>query len=341
MIKSAEVKKTGKGIYTITWMGDTEVSIFLLDNQTKEAGKLLLATKEHVVQVTTVEYYRPYFVLKDHNSQITIATRVLPLEGANNFRDLGGYITKSKQRIKWGKLFRSDHLHRLTEYDQLVLNEIGLRTIIDYRRADEYSDQPNKSWEALKNTFHIIPEAERAVLAAKASNTKEKVQHLVNREVDSDVKFDNSGKTMIEQAKDFVRLEENKKSFKEMLGIVLDEKNVPIDQHCRGGKDRTGYGVALILYLLGIDMETIIQDFMLTKELRETRNQRRMDQYSNETNDQNILGYLYSMLDTRPEYLEASFDEMIKESGSIDNYFKSELNITEENIRQLRETYLE
>ncbi|SVA56949.1 uncharacterized protein METZ01_LOCUS109803, partial [marine metagenome] len=43
--------------------------------------------------------------------------RKLPLKGAHNFRELGGYRTQDNKSVKWGILFRSDELHDLTEED--------------------------------------------------------------------------------------------------------------------------------------------------------------------------------------------------------------------------------
>lgn len=43
--------------------------------------------------------------------------RKLPFTGAHNFRDLGGYKTEDGRTLKWGKLYRSDDLHFLTDED--------------------------------------------------------------------------------------------------------------------------------------------------------------------------------------------------------------------------------
>lgn len=341
MISNVTVNYQAKNEYLLKWRSDKNTDIYLLPRPSAETREFLVETKAGQAQFKITKYLRPYFLLKDEDSEIMSATRVVPLEGTNNFRDIGGYSGANGRHVKWGRLFRSDHLHRLTENDKQVLNEIGLKTVVDYRSPDEYEAQPNQSWQALRQTFHLIPDAQRAVLAAKAGSTHEKVRELVQRKVDQNVHLDNSGETMISQGKDFVRLNENKKIYREMLDLVLDEKNIPIDQHCRGGKDRTGYGVAIILYLLGVDMDTIISDYMLTKVLRKKRNKRRMAQYASETNDGNVLDYLYSMLDTRAEYLENSFAEMINVSGSIDAYFKNELKVSSEEIAALRKIYLE
>lgn len=341
MIVNAKVLKKDQETYVISWDGAKEVTIFLLAGPDKsDKREELLKSQSRVVEVTVSQYLRPYFLLVSDKDEVVVATRVVPLEGANNFRDLGGYLTKDGRSVRWGRLFRSDHLHRLTSNDFKVLEELGVRTVIDYRREDEYEVQQNQSWSTLQHTFHVIPEAERALLAARAASTQEKVQHLINREVDKSVEFDDSGLTMMEQARDFVRLENNIAAFRQVIDIVLDAENIPIDQHCRGGKDRTGYGVAIILYLLGVEKETIIEDFMLTKFLREARNKRRMSEYANETDDQNVLSYLYSMLDTREEYLTASFDEMVKVSGSVEDYFSKVLKVTPAEIEKLKELYL-
>ena len=48
---------------------------------------------------------------------VVAAERRIPFEGVTNFRDLGGYRTRSGQRVRWGRVFRSDALHGMTEDD--------------------------------------------------------------------------------------------------------------------------------------------------------------------------------------------------------------------------------
>ena len=53
--------------------------------------------------------------------------RLIQLEGCHNFRDLGGYPTKSGETLRWGQLFRADGLHQLSSTDVTHLrDEIGL-----------------------------------------------------------------------------------------------------------------------------------------------------------------------------------------------------------------------
>ena len=48
------------------------------------------------------------------------------LQGASNFRDVGGYFNAQGQRVKRGLVFRSDHLAGLTPDDLALVKRIGL-----------------------------------------------------------------------------------------------------------------------------------------------------------------------------------------------------------------------
>lgn len=74
-------------------------------------------------------------------------SRILQLEGAANFRDLGGLPTSDGGFVRRGRIFRSDVLYRLTERDTIALRPLGIRTVIDLRARDEvdyYPESPLK-----------------------------------------------------------------------------------------------------------------------------------------------------------------------------------------------------
>ena len=52
---------------------------------------------------------------------MTRPTRSIALQGASNFRDLGGYPGLGGRTVRWRRLFRSDHLARLSAQDQQAL----------------------------------------------------------------------------------------------------------------------------------------------------------------------------------------------------------------------------
>ena len=65
--------------------------------------------------------------------------RLVPLSGAFNFRDLGGYRGLDGRTTRWGTLFRSDTLHELTQLtgsDFQVVDETCLEVSPNSGQAD-------------------------------------------------------------------------------------------------------------------------------------------------------------------------------------------------------------
>jgi len=77
--------------------------------------------------------------------------RRIPLDGAVNFRDLGGYLNAQGQPLKWGLLFRSDSLAALSDSDLAAISQLRLRNIFDLRHQHERQNNPNRigsDWHA-------------------------------------------------------------------------------------------------------------------------------------------------------------------------------------------------
>jgi hypothetical protein len=68
---------------------------------------------------------------------MTRPTRSIALQGASNFRDLGGYPGLGGRTVRWRRLFRSDHLARLSAQDQQALAGLGIARAVDLRGEAE------------------------------------------------------------------------------------------------------------------------------------------------------------------------------------------------------------
>ncbi len=73
-------------------------------------------------------------------SEPTAGTRHFPLAGADNFRDLGGYVTSDGRTVGWGRVFRSGHLGHLTPADVAAVGRLGIRLVCDLRAPSERED---------------------------------------------------------------------------------------------------------------------------------------------------------------------------------------------------------
>jgi hypothetical protein len=74
---------------------------------------------------------------------VVAAERRIPFEAVTNFRDLGGYRTRSGRRTRWGRVFRSDALHGMTEGDVAMYDNLGLTAVFDLRGDVEVAEQPD------------------------------------------------------------------------------------------------------------------------------------------------------------------------------------------------------
>jgi len=70
--------------------------------------------------------------------------RRIELNGAYNFRDLGGYTTINGKTTNWKKLFRSDNLARLTKSDLRQIEKLNIQLVIDLRSKEERASKPNR-----------------------------------------------------------------------------------------------------------------------------------------------------------------------------------------------------
>ena len=88
---------------------------------------------------------RHYVSVAPHHGggAIVVAERRLAFEGVTNFRDLGGYPTADGRRTRWGRVFRSDALHRFTPEDRRRYESLHLHAVYDLRGDLERERHPN------------------------------------------------------------------------------------------------------------------------------------------------------------------------------------------------------
>lgn len=287
---------------------------------------------------------RPYFLLKDRHSERIVAERTLPVQGMNNFRDMGGYQGAAGKTVKWGRLYRSDHIHNATQQGLEYLRNLDIHTIIDYRSDDEIDKYPNKVIDPTIVTYQLDPDAHAAELSAQFTSSKDNEDiNLIKKIIEQKERGQlvNRYDIVMEQYRNFVHKEASKAAFSRMLAIASEPQAPAIVQHCRGGKDRTGFGSMLLLGVLGVAKEDLVADYMLTYTNRVARNNVKMEGYKKLTNDPDVLNYLYSLIETKAEFIEASISEIEANYGSVQAYAENELGVTKPMIERMHELYLE
>jgi protein-tyrosine phosphatase len=175
-----------------------------------------------------------------------IPSRHLNLEGASNFRDLGGYPTSDGRIVRWRQIFRSNHLGRLTETDIVIVRQLGVRSAFDFRGREERAAAHCALAEIAVHSLPIEPTVVatlRARLAAGCLTAEDALE------------------IMRESYRNYVRLSTD--SFRGLFAHLLEDR-APLVIHCTAGKDRTGFACALILHALGVPDDVIADDYLLT-----------------------------------------------------------------------------
>ena len=74
-------------------------------------------------------------------------SRHIDFDGIENFRDFGGYETVYGRPLKTGLLYRSANHAYATDADLQRMRDLGLAAIIDLRRSEERTREPNRRWD--------------------------------------------------------------------------------------------------------------------------------------------------------------------------------------------------
>jgi protein-tyrosine phosphatase len=230
--------------------------------------------------------------------------RILPLEGALNARDLGGYASADGSHVKWGMIFRTGDLNELTDADLHYLEQIPIKTIIDFRDSSEIVSAPDKVPASLVNQFYLpISPGNVVNLNEITSEVAPQILVDVNKLLVTDFQTE----------------------YKAFFQRLMDEDNAPLLFHCSAGKDRTGFGAALFLASLGVDKEMIIQDYLLSKKYVE-------EKYSDFVAKHPVFEPLMTV---KREYIEAALDLIDKEYGGMGNYLTHNLQVDTLKMRKI------
>ncbi|MGM5630388.1 tyrosine-protein phosphatase [Apibacter raozihei] len=247
------------------------------------------------------------FEWKDGSRNI-LGLRQLPIEGQPNFRDLGGYKTRDGKYVKWGAVFRSGKCNILTSNDLSYLSTIPLKTIIDFRSESERTFEPDRVPTSVKTQIQL-PIEPGNLSSINISDV------LANGDVASSKQF------LVDANKILVLNFQNE--YKTFFAHLMNQDSKPIMFHCTAGKDRAGLAAALFLSSLGVDRETVIQDYLLTNTLTGVTMESMKAKYGDNATAE-CMYYLYSV---QKEYIEAAFSTIEKEYGSVENYLTQQLNV--------------
>src|SRR5438445_12437588 len=240
--------------------------------------------------------------------------RHLDLEGAGNFRDLGGYAARDGRMVRWRQIFRSNHLGHVTEADIAILRSLGVKSAFDFRGTEERVTALCGIGEIAVHSLPIEPTVVASLRARAAAGTALSSVDAVD--------------VMQDSYRNYVR--HNTPSFRALFGHLLEDR-APLVIHCTAGKDRTGFACALILHALGVPDDVIADDYLLTN-----RFYRRDPNASTDLPDD--VRQAIGSVDA--SFLAAGFDAVRADYGDLESYFRDGLGLGARERAALKDRYL-
>jgi protein-tyrosine phosphatase len=283
-----------------------------------DRSTVVAETTESSIEISGLDTKQRYYfeVMLDNKDKAIVAETGLAIEGQPNFRDLGGLIAGDKRSVKWGMIYRSGELNSLNAVDVKYMESLQLKKLVDFRFDEEIAEKPD-----------VIPEGIEVINipVKQGSFTREQLTGwLINNDSEA---FDT---LLIHANQAFVT------DFQEEFGSFLKqlENGEPLVFHCTAGKDRAGFATVLFLSSLGIDKETILEDYMASN----TYNAGMIETTIAYVNSKGLNGELLRpVLEVRLEYIEKAYETIDNEYGGMSNY----LNLLGVDTEKLKSLYLE
>lgn len=285
-----------------------------------DSAQPVLTTRRSPVDVTVpAGSARVYFHLKPQSGPTrVVSTRRVPLEGAVNFRDLGGYPTADGQHVKWGVIYRSNNLSQLTAKDYELLGHLGIRLVCDFRVDSERQRSPTK-WQA----------SDPPEFAIESIDT---IKYLGSNR---DAGFLNIYKSISD---------EGAMQFADVLRRIV-KGDLPVLYHCTQGKDRTGTFSAFLLTALGVPRDVVQADYELSNKylVPEDKVAQMAAAYQErlKLDKPPDLQTLWRASGVDPSWLGLAFTAVTSKYGSFDKYLHNALGLSDADLTALRTRLLE
>jgi len=334
------------GVFSLSWVAAT-------DDNTEQASILYEVFETQISGIENYDFLNPvastvgaisidvsgldttkrhYFIVRARDGQnnseenaIEQVDRVVHLEGHPNFRDFGGYINSEGKQVRWGMLYRSGELSALTDDDVVMVDNLGLNRVCDLRAEFEVAEEPDRIYEGNEAIYDILP-----------FNLDPSMEGITNwfvfdpRLVDTPNMYFNTA-------------ERNKENYKKIFDRYADLSQYAVLEHCTGGKDRAGTTAALLLLLLDVPEETIVEDYLLTCELRDP--QSTIDAFAAALPVYEGVPEGVTIDDWKPligcpeEAMRNLLDRMETEYGGVEGYLES-IGVTAEQQQTIRDILL-
>lgn len=254
---------------------------------------------------------------------------IIKLKHVKNYRDLGGITTSDGRVLKPHMLIRGTTLFDPTLFGIKILKEnYNLKTIIDLRTQKEILEKPDVKIDGVEILHMPVFDESVAGISHEKKVHSFKTLMMMPKMEDLYVQ-------MVTGAS----LDNVIKVLKFILTLPVQKFSVVF--HCTAGKDRTGVVAALLLSFLGVDRVTVMNDYLLTnKRVLFKANMAYVGLLITKGNPKLAHKIKHYFL-AEPNFIKAALNQLEKDFGSLEEFFKQKLGFTEEETKKIKDKFLE
>lgn len=239
------------------------------------------------------------------------------LPSVANSRDMAGPGYASSHgigRFIRGFFYRSGDFGALSPADKAKMNDLGVYTIYDLRTPTEVSAAPD-----------VVPNAtDRVSIPIGVGDLTGVAETLTTPE--------QARAYMQDMYRKFVTDPGATAGFGQLLNDTSSRRSIV---HCTNGKDRTGWAAALVQSIAGVSRATIEQDYLLSDDYLEADIEDQLAEIT-ATQGAQAAAVAEQLLRADPSYIAAAFDAVEQHYGTIANYIRHGLQVTETNEDLIR-----
>lgn len=243
---------------------------------------------------------------------------LIPLQGCKNLRDLGGFVNTYGQTVRKGLVFRSGHLHNLSDHEVAFFREhINIKEIIDLRTPDEISEKPDRVIPGIAyEEIPIVPKA----LAGITRESGTDVFSIIRKQKKTGQNLINA---IAEKIPDITTLYASiicdpvcQEQFLNVINAIFARINKKTPEsilfHCTIGKDRCGLVSMLLLSLLGVSRKDIIADYLSSNRVYKHKARKYYYAVLVILRSKHIAVTLRDVHLAKSEYIIAAIDSLLK-----------------------------
>lgn len=270
-------------------------------------------------------------------------TLVLPqsigLIGVRNARELGGYKTRDGKTICKGKLLRTGKLAKANPEDLQKLTRIfAIGKVIDFRTSIERNREPDPQIEQVENLhLNVFGDEDREGLMLGFIYAK---SNPLEQMMEMEQPLEALHEDHLQVYRGFVTREPALQAYRGFFQAALSQEEGALSWHCQAGKDRAGVGSALMLLALGVDWDTIVQDYMLTNEYYKDVIEGFVENVKGLTSREEIWRTARAMAGVNPAWMRAVESEIQQKYGSDELFLREGLRLSSSDLQELRNRYL-